>query len=137
MILDRDTFVRLRRSRDFLAESMDSPVSLADAAREACISPYHYHRLFSRTFGQTPHEYLTQERVEKAKFWLRTTDLSVTEICFEVGYSSLGTFSARFSRLVGCSPSEYRRRAARFFHLGRPWTPHFVPMCFLVSHRQA
>lgn len=131
VILDRDIFVRLRRSRDFIAESFGERLRLEDAAREAYLSPFHFHRLFARTFGETPQEFLTRERIEKAKFWLRTTDRSVTEICFEVGYSSLGTFSAKFHRVVGCSPSEYRMRAVRFFHLGRPWTPHFVPMCFM------
>lgn len=131
MVLDRDMLVRLGRSRDFLADALDSPVCLADAAREAYYSPFHFHRLFARTFGETPHEFLTKERIEKAKFWLRTSDLPVSEICFLVGYESVGTFSARFHRTVGCPPSEYRRQAARFFQLGKLWSPHFVPMCFL------
>ena len=134
MVLDRDTLVRLKRSRDFLAETLDTPVSLADAAREACFSPFHYHRLFSNAFGHTPHEFVTRERVERAKFWLRTTDRSVSDICLEVGYGSLGTFSTMFHRTVGCSPSEYRRQAARFFQLGKFWSPHFVPTCYLTRN---
>ena len=131
-LIDRPTLVRLDDSRDYLAACLAEPVTLREAARQACLSPFHYHRLFVATFGETPHEFLTRRRVEQAKALLVSGDLTVTEVCLAVGYSSLGTFSSRFHQLVGCSPSVYRREARRFF---RGYTPpaRFIPLCF--AHR--
>lgn len=129
---DLDTLRRLARSRDFLAGAADGVVHLEDAAREACLSPFHYHRLFTRAFGQTPHGFLTERRIDKARRLLATTDLSVGEVCLEVGYASLGTFSARFHRLVGCSPSDYRAGSRRFYAISG-WRAHrFIPTCFVA-----
>lgn len=95
-LIDDDLFRRLCRSRDYLAAQSDQPLRLADAAREACLSPFHYHRLFTRTFGETPHEFLTQRRIDRAKSLLARDQLPVTEICFAAGYESLGSFSSVF-----------------------------------------
>lgn len=86
------------------------PLDVAALARMASLSPAHFSRTFRRVFGETPHRYLQRRRVERAMFWLRSTDRPVTEICFAVGFSSLGTFSRTFSQIVGESPVAYRRR---------------------------
>lgn len=99
---------RLCRARDLLAEM---PASVDQAAREAGMSPFHFIREFERMFGLTPRQYRTAARLDRAKVLLASGDLSVTDVCFEVGFSSLGSFSDLFARRVGQPPSEYRRRA--------------------------
>jgi len=127
--LDDDLLRRLVRSRDFLAAEFDQPLRLADAARQACLSPYHYHRLFARTFGETPHEFLTRLRIARAKRLLTRERLAVTEVCMAVGYESLGSFSSRFRAIVGASPSEYQRR---LFAIPFRNPAGFIPNCFLL-----
>jgi AraC-like DNA-binding protein len=126
-----DLFGRLCHSRDYLAAGLDQPLRLADAAREAYLSPYHYHRLFARAFGETPHEFVTRLRIERAKRLLARERLPVTEVCFEVGYESVGSFSSRFRRLVGQSPSEYQKAVGRLFPVPGLVICQFVPGCFL------
>jgi AraC-like DNA-binding protein len=132
-VLTRDTLARLERSREFIDASFMKPLTLEDAAREAYFSPFYYHRLFSRAFGQTPHDFLTSRRVDLAKKLLADSDLTVTEICFELGYSSLGTFSSMFQKATGCSPTKYREGCARFYRFAGFSTHRFVPTCFLYS----
>jgi len=104
---------------------------LADAAREAYLSPYHYHRLFARTFGETPLEFLTRLRIERAKRLLARERLPVTEVCRAVGYESLGSFSTRFRSLVGRSPSEFQREVRKLFPVPKLAVYRFAPACFL------
>ena len=122
--------VLVYRARDLIADRFDCSISLKDAAHEACLSPFHFHRLFAQTFGQTPHDFLIRRRIDEAKRLLVQTDSSITEICFEVGYSSLGSFSTLFQKEVGCSPTDYRLGAAHFHALYRIWSHRFVPTCF-------
>ncbi len=100
----------LRRARDRIDRDYGLPLDLATLADAAGYSKYHFAREFAAAYGETPMAYLTRRRVERARDLLRTANLSVTEICMLVGFSSLGSFSARFSALVGCSPSAYRAR---------------------------
>ena len=88
------------------------PLDVAMLARVALMSPAHFARQFRAAYGETPHSYLMTRRIERAMALLLRGDLSVTEVCFEVGCSSLGTFSTRFTELVGVPPSTYRRDAA-------------------------
>jgi AraC-like DNA-binding protein len=134
--VNRDLLLRLDRSRELIASRCGEVVTLEDAAREACLSPYHYHRLFTQTFGQTPHDFLTERRLDRARLLLARSDLTVTEVCLEAGYVSLGTFSTRFRRLVGCSPREYREGSRRFWHVAGLPAYRLVPMCFLRSYGQ-
>jgi AraC-like DNA-binding protein len=128
-----ELFRRLCRSRDYLADGLDQPLRLSDAAREACLSPFHYHRLFARTFGETPHEFLTRLRMDRAKRLLVREQLPVTEVCFAVGYESLGSFSSRFRTMVGYSPSEYQRAIRRIFAVPALAPYRSVPGCFLLQ----
>jgi AraC-like DNA-binding protein len=134
--LDRDILHRLGNVRDRLADSLEAPPSLADAARQAYLSPFHFHRLFVRAYGQTPHEFLTARRIDEAKRLLAQSNLSVTEICFNLGYQSLGSFSEKFRRVVGCTPTDYRIGTARFDAFSRVRTHRFVPTCFLIRGRE-
>ena len=130
-LLDPDTLRRLCRARDFLAAHTREPVPLTAAARAACLSPFHFQRLFSRAFGESPHRFLTRRRIELAKRLLATDHLSVTEVCFETGYSSLGSFSAKFHAMVGSPPSAWRRELRRQVGYQAQWRIAFVPACFL------
>ena len=108
--MDRDDLVRLRRARDQMDREYSSPLDVAALARTAVMSPGHFSRSFRAAYGETPYGYLMTRRIERAMTLLRRGDLSVTDVCFEVGCSSLGTFSTRFTELVGESPSAYRAR---------------------------
>lgn len=118
-----DSNRRLLRARDAMDRTYAQPLDVAALARIAHVSEAHFIRTFRATFGETPHRYLQRRRVERAMFLLRATDRSVTEICLDVGFSSLGTFSRTFRDVVGEPPSVYRRRG--------PPTP--VPTCFAMA----
>jgi AraC-like DNA-binding protein len=119
--------VHLRRARDVVDRHYAEPLDLDGLASSAGVSKYHFLRCFAATYGKTPAIYLTERRIERAQDLLRATNLTVTEVCFLVGYTSLGSFSTKFRRLVGASPSEYQ---ARFAEQG---TPH-IPGCFVFMH---
>jgi AraC-like DNA-binding protein len=100
----------LRRARDLMDREYARPLDVAALAREALMSSAHFSRQFRATYGETPYSYLMTRRIERAKALLRRGELSVTEVCLEVGCSSLGSFSARFTELVGQTPTAYRAR---------------------------
>lgn len=103
---------RMLRARDAMDRAFAQPLEVAALARVAHVSPAHFSRQFRATFGETPHRYLQRRRVERAMELLRETDRPVTEICFDVGFNSLGTFSRTFRAIVGESPTSYRARFA-------------------------
>ncbi len=107
-----EDLARLRRVRDRIDREYARPLNVEALAAGAHMSSGHLSRQFREAFGESPYSYLMTRRIERAMALLRRGDLSVTEVCFEVGCSSLGTFSTRFSELVGMSPSEYRREEA-------------------------
>jgi AraC-like DNA-binding protein len=102
---------RLLRARDTIDRSFAAPLDVAALARVAHVSPAHFARQFRAVFGETPHRCLQRRRIERAMELLRDTDRPVTQICLDVGFASLGTFSRTFSAVVGESPSGYRARA--------------------------
>jgi AraC-like DNA-binding protein len=99
---------RLLRARDAMDRDHAKPLDIKSLARIAHVSQAHFIRTFRATFGETPHRYLQRRRVERAMFLLRESERSVTEICFDVGFSSLGTFGRTFRAIVGQSPTAYR-----------------------------
>lgn len=105
--------VRLRRVRDRIDRDYALPLDVERLARDAHMSAGHFSRQFRLAYGESPYAYLMTRRIERAMALLGRDDLSVTEVCFAVGCSSLGTFSTRFTELVGVPPSVYRRQAAR------------------------
>jgi AraC-like DNA-binding protein len=116
---------RTLRARDAMDRGFARPLDVPALARIAHVSEAHFIREFRATFAETPHRYLQRRRVERAAFLLRETDRSVTEICLDVGFTSLGTFSRTFSAILGESPTAYRRRAVAVAVPGcfvRAWT---------------
>lgn len=99
---------RLLRARDAMDRAYAEPLDVRVIAAVAHISPAHFSRCFRTVFGETPHRYLQRRRVERSMFLLRETDRSVTDVCFDVGFTSLGTFSRTFRAIVGETPSGYR-----------------------------
>ena len=122
----------LRRARDLIDRDYAEPLDLDAMAAEAGYSRYHFARAFTTAYGETPRAYLTRRRIERAKTLLRTANLSVTEICFLVGFSSLGSFSTRFRDQVGWSPSEYRADAVD--RTGIPPIPGCVVLMWTRPH---
>jgi AraC-like DNA-binding protein len=114
---------RLLRARDAMDRTYAQPLDIPTLARIAHVSEAHFIRTFRATFGEPPHRYLQRRRVERAMFLLRATDTSVTEICLDVGFTSLGTFSRTFRAIVGEPPTEYRRHG----------TAPPVPTCFTMA----
>jgi AraC-like DNA-binding protein len=99
---------RLLRARDAMDRAYAEPLDVAAVASVAHVSEAHFIRSFKATFGETPHRYLQRRRVERSMFLLRETDRSITDICFDVGFMSLGTFSRTFREIIGETPSSYR-----------------------------
>lgn len=108
----RDDLIRLRRARDRMDRDYQQPLDVEALARDAHMSAGHFSRAFKRAYGESPYAYLMTRRIERAMALLRRGDLSVTEVSLEVGCQSLGTFSSRFTQLVGTTPSDYRRAHA-------------------------
>jgi AraC-like DNA-binding protein len=128
--LTPDVYRRLCRARAFMDDCYDLPLDLEQISRQACFSRYHFIRLFRQAFDRTPHQYLTQRRIERAKELLTSSRMSVTDVCFEVGFQSLGSFSSLFHKYVGHPPIAYRS----MIFIRRPSPHERVPFCFLVMY---
>lgn len=109
----KELYRRLHIGRDFIVDNLQKSLSLEQIAQTAALSPYHFLRSFKQLFGQTPHAYLTTQRLKKAQHLLTQTELSITDICFAVGFQSPGSFSTLFQRHIGQSPREYRQAVSR------------------------
>jgi AraC family transcriptional regulator len=103
-----EIYKRLCRAREFMRACHAQPIQLSDIARSACLSTYHFHRLFKETFGETPHEFVTRQRLSRARRLLAEGELPITSVCGECGFESLGSFSALFRRRFGASPRKFR-----------------------------
>jgi AraC-like DNA-binding protein len=106
-----EELTRLRRARDLIDREYARPLDVPALARAAFMSPAHFSRQFRAAYGETPYSYLMTRRIERAKTLLRRGDMSVTDVCMAVGCTSLGSFSSRFTELVGETPSAYRARS--------------------------
>jgi AraC-like DNA-binding protein len=114
---------RMLRARDAIDRAYAQPLDIPSLAAVANVSEAHFIRTFRSTFGETPHRYLQRRRVERAMFLLRETRRSITEICLDVGFASLGTFSRTFNDIVGTTPTDYRAQRR----------PINAPTCFTMS----
>lgn len=129
-----DLLVHLRRARDHIDRHYAEPLDLDALAAVAGISKFHFQRLFTATYGVSPAAHLSRRRIERAQDLLRATNLTVTEVCHAVGFSSLGSFSNRFRDLVGETPSEFQRRWAAS---GAPRIPGCFVLMWGLAERRA
>jgi AraC-like DNA-binding protein len=129
-----DVLVHLRRARDHADRHYTEPLDLETLAGIAGLSKFHFQRLFKATYGRTPAAYVSERRVERAQDLLRATNLTVTEVCHAVGFSSLGSFSSRFRELVGETPSDFQRRYAAS---GAPRIPGCLLFMWGLAERSA
>lgn len=118
-----DTNRRMLRARDAMDRHFAEPLDVATLARIAHLSASQFGRVFKRVYGETPHRYLQRRRIERAMTLLRQTDRPITDVAWDVGFASLGTFSRTFTSVVGCSPTEFRAEHA----------PVAVPSCFIAA----
>jgi len=133
MLLRHEGFRSLCLARDLLRHVREPSPSVADVARQVGISPFHFIRQFEAVFGVTPHQFRIQVRLDAAKRLLANGH-SVTDVCMEVGCSSLGTFSALFTRRVGESPSAYQRRVVELSRLGGSAPNGLAPGCLSLMN---
>ena len=122
-----DLFFRLRQAREFMDDCYASDISLEDLALVACVSPFHLLRTFREAFGITPHQYLIRRRIERARELLSFARISITDVCFDVGFESPGSFSTLFRKWTGNSPMVYRTRV--FVN-----HPIWIPSCYVRSY---
>lgn len=119
-----ETNRRMLRARDAIDRAYSNPLDITNLAEIACVSEAHFIRTFRATFAETPHRYLQRRRVERAMFLLRETQRPITDVCLDVGFTSLGTFSRTFRDIVGVSPTDYRARSEVIN----------APTCFTMSY---
>ena len=120
---------RLCHARDLLRDRENEPLSVGAVARASGLSRFHFIRLFKAMFCETPHQYRSRAQIEKARHLLILTDLSITDVCMEVGFSSLGSFSTLFLRRVGMSPSEFQRRHRSGSSVQKQLPAGLIPGC--------
>ena len=133
MPIARDVYKKIVGAKVFIDENFREQIDLDTIAGEACLSRYHFHRLFRRIYKRTPHQYLTFKRIDHARRMLATEDFTISDICMQVGFDSIGSFSMLFKKETGLAPGEYRdvsklRRAAAAEQPRR-----VIPFCFIAE----
>jgi AraC-like DNA-binding protein len=132
-IVPGDVFRRLLAARDFIAAHHAEPLPLATIARQAGLSRFHFLRLYQKVFAVTPHEQQTRFRLERARTMLARGQASVTEVCFEVGYQSLGSFSTLFARRTGRSPARFQGEVRALVQVPAALARLYIPCSFLPA----
>ena len=128
-----DLYPRIISAKIFIDENFHEPIELDQIAGQAYLSKFHFHRLFTRIYRRTPHQYLTQKRIDKAKLLLEENK-SVTDVCNEVGFGSIGSFSILFKKEIGFAPQYYRNIAWLKKQRTREQPKAFIPHCFIESY---
>jgi len=128
-----DVYKKIVMAKLYMDENFHESIDLDRISREACLSRYHFHRLFTRIYQRTPHQYLTRKRVEQARQWLADKDLTVSEICNNVGFESIGSFSVLFKKEIGYAPQYYRNQAWLKKQQGLTQPRKFIPHCFIET----
>lgn len=123
-------YKKICSGRDYLREHYTDSFSLNKVAEYSCMSQYHFSRVFTNVFGESPNTFVARLRIEKAKKILITENSSISEICAKVGYTSVGSFSSLFSEKVGISPSQYRRKLRSLSNEPYSFPMQSIPLCF-------
>lgn len=134
MAIAAELYERIVAAKVFIDENYQEPISLNEISQKAFLSRYHFHRLFSQVYKKTPHRYLTAKRIEKAKDLL-SENRPVSDVCNEVGFESLGSFSVLFKKEIGFAPTYYRNMAWLKKQEAKKQPSRFIPHCFIESYR--
>jgi AraC-like DNA-binding protein len=130
-----DIYERVVSAKLFIDDNFHEPLDLEQISKQAYLSRFHFHRLFTRIYHRTPHQYLTLVRLEKAKNLLEKEGLSITEVCNSVGFESLGSFSTLFRKQNGFAPQYYRNIAYLKKKLAKEQPRKFIPHCYIASYK--
>ena len=134
MQLTNDIYQRIVAAKVYIDENFQESIYLANISQQAFLSKFHFHRLFTQVYRRTPHQYLTRKRMDKAKDLL-AENKPVTEVCNEVGFESIGSFSVLFKKEIGFAPQYYRNMAYKK-KMGQLAQPKIaIPHCFIESHK--
>ena len=134
MDISPDIYQRVVSAKLFIDDNYGEPIDLNQISRQAYLSRFHFHRLFTRIYRKTPHEYLTRIRIEKAKELL-AENKPVTDVCNEVGFESIGSFSVLFKKEIGFAPQYYRNMAWLKKQQAKEQPKKFIPHCFIESYK--
>jgi AraC-like DNA-binding protein len=134
MAIATELYERIVAAKVFIDENYQEPINLDEISQKAFLSRYHFHRLFSQVYRRTPHQYLTRKRIEKAKDLL-SENKQVTEVCNEVGFESLGSFSVLFKKEIGFAPTYYRNMAWLKKQRSKEQPKAFIPHCFIENYK--
>jgi len=134
MNLSTEICKRMVSAKIFIDENYAEGIDLEQVAGQAFLSKFHFHRLFVRIYRKTPHQYLTEKRIEKAKTLLAEEDLTVTEVCNNIGFESIGSFSTLFKKEIGYPPQYYRNQAWLKKQQAKETPKKFIPHCFIESY---
>lgn len=133
MPIPADIYKKIVDAKVFIDEHFDSPIDLDAIAGEACLSRYHFHRLFRRIYKRTPHQYLTFKRIDHAKRILAAADCTVGEVCMRVGFESIGSFGVLFKKEIGVAPGEYRAALKHSRAMAEEQPRRVIPHCFIAE----
>ena len=128
-----EVYKKIVTAKVYIDDNFRESLDLDKLSREACLSRYHFHRLFTRIYKVTPHQYLTRQRIKEARQFLAASDLTVTEICNHVGFESIGSFSLLFKKEIGAAPTSYRDEAWRKEQQSIRQPRSFIPNCFFEN----
>jgi AraC-like DNA-binding protein len=134
MPIPPDVYKKIVTAKLYMDENFHEPIDLQRISRQACLSRFHFHRLFTRIYQRTPHRYLTQKRIEQARRMLAGKELTVSEICNQVGFESIGSFSMLFKKEIGSGPRHYRKEALMRQEQTKRSPTYFIPHCFIHPH---
>jgi AraC-like DNA-binding protein len=132
MAIANELYERIVAAKVFIDQNYHESINLNEISQKAFLSPFHFHRLFSRVYKKTPHQYLTAKRIEKAKNLL-SENKQVTDVCNDVGFESVGSFSVLFKKEIGFAPTFYRNMAWLKKQQAKEQPKRFIPHCFIES----
>lgn len=135
MRITTELYRRIIAAKLYIDENYHEPIGLDEISKNACLSRFHFHRLFTKVYKITPHQYLTQKRINKAKDLLDKEGLTVTEVCNTVGFESIGSFSTLFKKEIGFPPQYYRNMAWLKQQQAKEQPKKFIPHCFIESYK--
>jgi AraC-like DNA-binding protein len=133
MPITADVYKKIVDAKVFIDDHFDSAIDLDVLAGEACLSRYHFHRLFRRIYQRTPHQYLTFKRIDRAQRMLASEDCTVVEVCMQVGFESIGSFSMLFKKEIGVAPGEYRAASKLRRAEAEAQPRRVIPFCFIAE----